>query len=129
MDKKSETSVDKQRLMLIKLNFAEKILREIKTKNEGSRLFSFGIMYGLIFGIIGNLYITFLFDFSLKFLSDNTKFILINVITILIIAALLITIKDNQNFKQKEKKLDDELCKTLDSIALLESKLGTGLNE
>ena len=114
--------INEKKLRLKKLRFEEKVLKEIETKNEGNRNFSLGIIYGLLFGIIGNLYITLLFDYSLKQLSEDMKFILIMIFSVLIIIALLITIKDDRDFKQKEKEINDRTYRVLNDMDRLEEE-------
>ena len=105
------------------LKFAERELEKIKSENKSSNKFGWGIVYGLIVGILGNLYITILYDSWLKDFSDIVKVVLIILGTILICLAIRMTLKDDKIFKEKDKEIDEELDQIRTHIENIENEV------
>jgi hypothetical protein len=112
--------VSKGFISLKDLEFAERILRDIKNSNQRANDFNFGIFYGLVFGVLGNLVVTLLFDYKLKFLPENLKLIVIETLLFLLIIIILISVHENQKFTDINKKLDLEIEKILNLQDLVE---------
>ncbi len=107
---------------LEEVDFVEKTLKEIKSENLSNSNFNLGIFYGLVFGIIGNLFVTILFDYKLKSLSDNYKFwILLGVIAV-ILFFLFIMYRESKKFKYNEVKIENNLS----NLLILKDKIRKG---
>lgn len=105
------------------LRFAESSLDRIRNDNRSSNQFGWGIAMGLLTGIVGNFYVTLLYDYWLKDASGEIKFILIEILGFLIILALLLTKKDDRKFKRLDKEIGQELNKVRLEIEEIENRL------
>jgi high-affinity Fe2+/Pb2+ permease len=91
------------------VEFLEKIVKSIENKNLSSNQLNLGIFYGLLFGVIGNLFITLLFDFLLKDLSNSWKYFILMILIVLILFFLFIILNENKSYKSKEQMIDNQL--------------------
>lgn len=95
------------------LEFAEKIHKEIKSDNKQSNYLTIGIVMGLIFGIVGNLFIVLLYEEYIKFLPHFVKFLIIMFSIVIILFFLYIFIQEDKDFKKKSKGLEQKINKII----------------
>ena len=104
-------------------NFIENVLKEIKSENLSTSRFNLGILYGLFFGIIGNLFVTLLFSYyPLEYLPEETKFNLLVPVALAILVFLIITIKENRHVRINERKIENNLM----NISSIKKKIEKG---
>jgi len=104
------------------IDFMEKTIKNIENKNLSSNYFNLGIFYGLFFGIIGNLFITLLFDYKLKDLSNNFKFWILIIIMMIILFFIYIIKREDREFKDKQNKIEN----TLHNLNLARDRISAG---
>ncbi len=98
-----------EKIKLNDLEFAEKVLRDIKGNNESSNRFNLGIFYGLVFGILGNLFVALFIDY----IKEGERFLILIFLIILIIISIWIFIIEDRKFRKNKKNLNLELNKTI----------------
>lgn len=91
------------------VKLVKETLKEIKSENSSNSDFNLGIFYGLLFSIMGNLFITLLFDYKLKNLSDDVKFLILLIFIIIVLFFLCIMIKEDKKFKSNKKRIENNL--------------------
>ncbi len=91
------------------LNFMERLSKEIKEDNKQSNYLNIGIVMGLIFGIIGNLFMVLLYEEYIKFLPPFVKFLIIMLSIAIISFFLYIFIVEDKEFKEKNKNLEKKI--------------------
>ena len=63
----------------------------------------------MFFGILGNLFITLLFDYKLKNIPENSKFWILIILMIIILFFIYIIKREDKGFKVKQNMIENQL--------------------
>lgn len=103
-------------------DIVEKTLREIKSENISNSNLNLGIFYGLVLGIIGNLFVTVLFDYVIKDLSEIGKSIIFAALFVIVVFFLIIISEENKKASFNQEKINNHL----DNIEIIKEKIKKG---